>query len=183
MPERLVIRKATTGDLESITEIYNHSIQTSNATFDLEPRSLSEQRAWFQTHGDRYPILVAESDRRAVGAEGDSPSVIGWASLSPWSDRCGYRVAVEVSVYVSSDHQGRGVGRQLCQAILTRCEQLGFHAALARITAGNQASLRLFERFGFEQVGLLKEVGYKFGQLLDVHVLERIFPSPEGRLE
>ncbi len=74
------IRPAQTADLNAITDIYNEAIRTTTATFDTEPKTEEEQKIWFDSHGSKYAILVAEF--KGV--------IVGWASLSKWSDRCAY---------------------------------------------------------------------------------------------
>jgi phosphinothricin acetyltransferase len=158
------IRRATTADLPEITAIYNDSILNTTATFDTEPKSLEERASWLAAHGDRYPVLVAES-----GGE-----VVGWASLSPWSDRRAYDGTAETTFYVAASHRGCGIGRALKAAIIDEARHLGFHSLIARVAEGSDASLHLNERFGFRRVGTLKEVGQKFGRLLDVHILQKM---------
>lgn len=160
----MLIRPATLADLDVITAIYNETIRTTTATFDTEPKTLEQQRAWFESHGDEFPIFVAELD----GA------VVGWASLSRWSDRCAYRETAETSFYVAATHRGRGVGRRLKEAIIDEARRLGFHSLIARVAEGSEASLHLNLSMGFVLVGTLKEVGIKFGRRLDVHVLQKM---------
>lgn len=159
-----VVRPAGTGDLPRILEIYNHEVRVSTATYDTKPRSMHEQVEWFAHHGPDHPVLVAEEDG----------SVTGWASLSPWSDRPAYDRSVEVSVYVAQEHRGKGHGKLLLRALIEAARSLGHHALLARISADNTVSIRLHERLGFAEVGLLKEVGEKFGRMLDVSVMELV---------
>lgn len=168
MPEELPIRPATLADLEAITAIYNEAIATTTATFDTEPKTLEEQRTWFEKHGPRHPILVAELAGR----------VIGWASLTPWSDRCAYSDTAETSSYVKAEYRGRGVGRQLKAALIEEAHRLGFHTLLARIAEGSDASLHINRSMGFVPVGLMKEVGMKFGKRLGVHLLQLILSPP-----
>jgi L-amino acid N-acyltransferase YncA len=106
----VTIRTAEGADLESITEIYNEAILTTTATFDVDPKMPSERLEWFRSHGGRYPILVALIGER----------VVGWASLSRFSDRPAYDETAETSFYVRSEFRGQGVGRQLKAAIITR---------------------------------------------------------------
>ncbi len=159
------IRRATLKDLDAITEIYNDAIVKTSATFDTEPKTLREQEAWFKHHDEKHPILVA--------VEGQL--VVGWASLSPWSDRCAYSGTAEVSVYVRSEYRGKGVGGKLLRAVMDEGEKAGLHTVIARITAGNEASLSLHREAGFVHVGTLKEVGNKFDTLLDVHMMQFIY--------
>src|SRR5436190_8054769 len=103
MKPRILIRRAELADLESITAIYNEAILTTTATFDTEPKTASERLPWFQSHGERHPILVAESEG----------GVVGWASLSPWSERPAYDDTAETSFYVRAGRRGQGIGRAL----------------------------------------------------------------------
>ncbi len=158
------IRPAGTADLPRMLDIYNHEVLVSTATYDTKPRSMPEQEEWFAHHGPGHPVLVAE----------ENGSVTGWASLNPWSDRPAYDRSVEVSVYVAEEHRGKGYGRLLLQALVDAARSRGHHALLARISADNTLSILLHEKLGFTEVGLLKEVGHKFGRMLDVSIMELI---------
>ncbi|HHX95422.1 MAG TPA: N-acetyltransferase [Clostridia bacterium] len=162
-----LIRKAEITDLPVITEIYNDAILTTTATFDIEPKSLETQEAWFYAHGPRYPLIVAE-------VQGE---VVGWASLSRYSDRLAYEKTAEISVYVKDGFRGRGIGRKLMEEIIARGRAAGLHTILARITASNEQSIYLHEAFGFQHIGVMREVGRKFGMLLDVCLMQLIFPQ------
>jgi L-amino acid N-acyltransferase YncA len=168
--EQLVIRQALATDLKAITDIYNEAILKTVATFDTEPKNLTEQEAWFRDHGATNPILVAEL----------SGHVVGWAALSKWSDRCAYSDTAEISLYVRESHQGKGIGRGLLQSILDKGRQAGLHTVIARIAEGNEVSVHLHESLGFRQVGIMKEVGKKFGRLLDVYLMQLIYMGPPG---
>ena len=158
------IRRAVRADLPVITVIYNEAILTTTATFDIKPQTIRKRLAWFRAHGRRYPIIVAEM-------KGD---VVGWASISPWSDRAAYDVTGETSFYVKSEFRGRGIGRKLKRAIVDEARRSGFHSLIARVADDSKVSLHLNGVAGFKHVGTLKEVGRKFGKLLDVHVLQKI---------
>ena len=160
----LNIRPADLADLEEITGVYNEAVRTTTATFDIEPKSSDEQLRWFESHDPRHPILVAELD-------GD---VVGWACLAKWSDRAAYSETAETSFYVEQQHRGKGIGRRLKQAIIDEARRLGFHSLIARAAQGSDESIHLNESFGFEHVGTLKEVGRKFGNLLDVHIMQKL---------
>ena len=160
----MLIRKAEITDVPTITEIYNEAILTTLATFDLEPKSVEERTAWFRSHDERFPILVAVEEGK----------VVGWASLTRWSDKRAYDVTAETSFYVLSDCRGRGIGRKLKEAIIEEARRLGFHSLLARVTETSLESIHLNEEAGFVHVGTLKEVGEKFGRLLNVHMMQKI---------
>lgn len=159
------ILRATLDQLEAITDIYNEAILTSTATFDTEPVNLNEQRLWFNEHNDKFPIYVAEIDGK----------VVGWASLSRWSGRCAYENTAEISIYIKSEHRGKHIGTKLMDRILNEGEKGGLHTVLARVAEGSDVSIRLHEKAGFEYIGIMKEVGKKFGKILDVHLLQIIF--------
>jgi len=162
MQTEIVIRRATVDDLPAITDIYNEAILTTTATFDTEPKEIAERRQWFESHGDAYPVLVAVVDG----------NVVGWASLSRWSDRRAYDATAETTFYVRAVSRGRGIGRRLKSAIIDEARRLGFHSLIARVAQDSGASLHLNLEFGFRIVGTLREVGRKFGRLLDVHILQ-----------
>jgi len=159
------IRKAVLTDVPKITEIYNEAILNTTATFDTEPKTSHYMRKWLKAHGPKNPIVVAVIDGK----------VIGWASLSEWSTRCAYADTAELSVYVKDTFRGRGIGKQLIQAVLLEGEKAGLHTVLSRITSENQISIHLHSQFGFEDIGVMKEVGKKFGNLLDVHMMQKIY--------
>ena len=161
----LTIRKATPADLGAITGIYNEAIRTTTATFDTEPKTEAEQKSWFEHHGPRYPILVAEEDN----------DIVGWASLSQWSDRCAYSDTAESSLYVKEEYQGRGIGRRLAEAIIEAGREAGLHTLIARISSENEASIHLSESVGYRHIGVMKECGRKFGKLLDVCLMQYIY--------
>ena len=161
----LTVRKATIEDLVAITEIYNDAILKTVATFDTEPKSPEEQKIWFAEHGDRYPILVAEQRNL----------IVGWASLSRWSDRCAYSGTVELSLYVRDRYREKGVGRRLISEIINEGRRAGLHTVIARITEGNSVSIHLHESVHFKHIGVMSEVGRKFGRLLDVYLMQLIY--------
>ena len=164
MPDstKTAIRPATEADLAAITDIYNEAVQNTTATFDTETKTVEDRLAWYNAHGPRHPVFVIEQDGQ----------VAGWGSLSAWSDRRAYDGTVETTIYIAPTHRGLGLGTKLNNALIETAREIGFHTVIARITAGSVASIRLHERCGFEHVGTMKEVGHKFGQHLDVHVMQ-----------
>ncbi|MCX6004825.1 MAG: GNAT family N-acetyltransferase [Chloroflexi bacterium] len=161
----IVIRNALPQDVGDITEIYNQAILHTTATFDTEPKSAEDQQKWFAEHNSQYPVLVAEKDS----------AVTGWASLSRWSDRCAYSGTAEISLYIAEGERGKGIGRKLFEAILLEGQKAGLHTVIARIVEGNAASIHLCESAGFIPIGTMREVGRKFGKLLNVLLLQKIY--------
>jgi phosphinothricin acetyltransferase len=156
------IREAREADLERINDIYTQAVLRTTATFDMTPKSMEERRSWFACHGAAHPVIVAE----------EGTAVCGWAALSGWSDRAAYEHTVENSVYIAEECRGKGIGTELLRALIARARKLGHHAVIARIAQDNPASMRLHKAAGFFSVGTMKEVGVKFGRVLDVHILE-----------
>ncbi len=158
------IRLATLDDAEAIRAIYNPEVLESTVTFDLVPRSLEDQQAWIDAHSGTYPAIVAVED----------DDVAGFGSLTAYKERPAYRTSVEDSVYVNRAFQGRGVGHLILNSLVGLAADHGFHAMFARIVGGHEASISLHRKNGFEIIGIEKEVGRKFGQWLDVAVMQRL---------
>jgi phosphinothricin acetyltransferase len=133
-------------------------------TFDLEPRSLHEQRAWIARHQGAHPAVVAT----------EGPAVVGFGSLSPFRDRPAYAPTVEDSVYVDRDWRGKGAGRLLLDELVRLAARQGFHSVIARTAGDNRPSIGLHLACGFNLVGVEREVGRKFGRWIDVAILQRM---------
>lgn len=161
------IRDATPDDHDGIFEIYDHEVLHGTSTFDTTVKSRAEREAWLAEHrGPARPAIVA------VAPDHGSSRVLGWATLSAWSNRCAYARAAENSVYVHESARGRGVGRALLTELVARAKAAGLAVVLARIVEGNPASLRLHEAMGFQTIGVMRRVGEKFGRVLDVRLMD-----------
>jgi L-amino acid N-acyltransferase YncA len=162
----MIIRTAQETDLPAILEIYNHAILHSVASYDLEPEDIETRTTWFDDHVQRdLPILVAQEP---------SGKVVGWASLSRYHPKPGYRFTVEDSIYLAEGWRGQGIGRQLLAQLIELGRKRGLHAIIALIDASGEASIRLHESFGFETMGTMHEVGNKFDRWLNVVYMELI---------
>ena len=150
-------------DLDAARAIYNHYVETSTATFHDEPLTAAEFAAMVDTAG---------SERHGVWGIRASDELGGYVQVSPFKSRCGYRDTAEVTVYLRPDATGRGLGAAALQHAESFARGAGLHALLAVICAENDASLRVFARAGYVEVGRLREVGSKFGRRLDVAYLE-----------
>jgi len=157
-------RLCTTADAEATREIYNLEVLESTVTFDLVPRSHSDQQRWIDEHSGGHPAIVAV----------DGDTVLGFASLSPFKPRAAYAPTVEDSVYVHRDARGKGVGELLLRDILALGTDHGFHSVIARIVGGHDASIALHAKCGFVEIGREREVGRKFGRWLDVVLMQRM---------
>lgn len=157
------IREASLRDLAAINDIFNHYVLNSTATFHEQPLSTEDRLAWWRQHEERFPVLVAEAEDQ----------VLGWAALTPYNGRCGYRFTVEDTIYLRPGACGTGLGRRLLTELLERGRAAGFHSVVAAIAADSAPSLRLHKALGFREVGRLREIGFKFGRWLDVVLVQR----------
>jgi phosphinothricin acetyltransferase len=159
------LRAAQLGDAEQIAAIYNYEVENTTATFDLVPRTLQAQREWLAARSGAFSAIVAHEPIAGV---------IGFAALSTYRDRAGYRTTVENSVYVHREHQRRGVGRLLLSALLDSARDSGFHVVIARVDSQSAGSLALHKSLGFIEVGVEKQIGRKFGRWLDSVILQKM---------
>jgi L-amino acid N-acyltransferase YncA len=161
----VIIRAAAASDMDAIAQIYAHHVNHGTATFETEPPDSSEiGRRWTGVIASGLPWLVADDD-------GD---VVGYAYAGPYRPRVAYRHTVEDSIYVRADRLGSGVGRALMPALIDATKACSMHQMIAVIgDSGNHASINLHRRFGFQDAGLLKDVGFKFGRWLDTVFMQR----------
>ena len=159
-----MIRRARESENLQIAAIWNREAIGTAATTDTEPRSPKAQRAWLAAHMGEYPALVAV----------DGDEVVAFGALAPYRPKPSYARTVEDSVYVKDGWRGKGLGGLLLDALVEGARQRGYRSMIARVTAENDASLRLHERHGFVRVGHEREVAFKLGRWLDVLTLQRV---------
>ena len=159
------IRAATEADLPAIAAIHDRAIMETAATWLWEPIPLTARRDWFasQQQADR-PVLVAEADG----------VVAGWASYGPFRAYHGYRDTMEHSVYLAPAAHRRGLGRALMERLLDEARRRGVHVMVAAIALPNEASVGLHRTLGFAEVGVMPEVGLKFGQYRDLCLMQKL---------
>lgn len=167
MPAR--IRPVEERDLGPLTRIYNYYVEETAITFDVEPYSVEGRRAWLESFDAQGPhrCLVAEASGNAVG----------WASTGRFRTKAAYESSVETSIYLDPKATGAGLGTRLYAALFEALEGTGVHLALGGVTLPNPASVALHERFGFESVGVFREVGWKLGRYWDVQWFQRKLSS------
>jgi phosphinothricin acetyltransferase len=170
MAAQVTVRPADERDLPAILAIYNDAVLTTTATYDTEPETLEKRAAWLaERRAQHLPVLVAGS--RGI--------VVGFAALSAYSAKPGYKRTLSDTVYVAPAARGEGIGTALLGALLRRAREGGAHVVLASIDAENRASLALHRAAGFRKVAHLHEVGWKFGRWLDVVTMQLILPEDE----
>ena len=155
----LVIQSITKNDVSACLAIYNYEVIHGVATLDLEPRTLSEWQAWYDAHQTiEHCIFVGTIDG----------VVVGYASLSPYRTKDAFKSTVELSIYIHQDYRGKGVASKLMAHILEYAKENDtLHTVVSVITAGNEASTALHERFNFTYCGLTPQVGFKHGKYQD----------------
>jgi HAD superfamily hydrolase (TIGR01509 family) len=162
------VRPGRRTDLPALTELYNHYVRETVATFDVEPWTVEARGPWFDHYSEagRHRLLVAV----------DGESLRGYATSSMFRSRVAYQPSVETSVYLDPAAVGRGVGSMLYQRLFAELAAEDVHRAFAGIAMPNPASVRLHRRFGFTDVGTFGEVGRKNGEWWDVLWMQRPLP-------
>lgn len=165
MAPDVVIRHAVEADLADIATIYAHEVSTSVATFDLEPPTAEywQQRLVGQHPGDHL-LVAADTDE----------DVVGYAYSWSYRPRPAYALTRETSIYLDPSVRGQGIGRLLYPALLDAMTASGVHTAVALVALPNPGSAALHECCGFERVGTMREVGFKFGRWVDVAWYQRM---------
>ena len=159
------IRPATRQDLAAVTAIYAHHVLNGTGTFETDPPSESEMtQRWQDVQHNGLPYLVAESDGR----------VLGYAYANWFKPRPAYRFSAEDSIYLHPDAVGKGLGALLLNELLVQLEALGVRQVLAVIgDSNNMGSVGVHHKLGFERIGVMSSVGWKFGRWLDVVLMQK----------
>ena len=161
------LRPATPADAAAIAAIYNEGIEDREATFETRLRAPAEVAAWLDGPG---PFLVAEDDG----------TLLGFARVSPYSDRCVYAGVGDHGVYVARAARGRGAGRALLEALCAAAEDSGFYKLTSRIFASNTASRAVHRAAGFDEVGIQRRHGRLDGEWRDCVLVERLLGEAAG---
>lgn len=154
-----MIRDAEGKDFNVISEIYNHYIRHTVITFEeseIDPAQISLRAEKVRSAGLCWIVLEEET------------RIVGYAYATKWQERSAYRNTVEVSVYVHHEHRGKGYGTKLYTELFSRLKGKNFHVAIGGIALPNPSSEKLHENFGMKKVAHFNEVGFKFGQWIDV---------------
>lgn len=156
---KLIIRPANDFDAQRIVEIYNPYIKETTITFEEEPVSASEIKQRIekvQTLG--LPWICGEVNG----------NLAGYAYATRWRERSAYRYTAESVIYLNKELAGQGHGSQLYTALIENLKHTGIHVVIGVIALPNPASIALHEKLGFKKVAHFTEVGFKFGNWLDV---------------
>ncbi len=168
----VMVRDASSGDMPVVQAIYARHVLQGLASFEEVPPSVEElvrRRAGVLRLG--LPYLVAEVDGK----------VAGYCYAASYRSRPAYRYTVENSVYVADGLGGRGIGRSLLQSLIARCETGPWRQMIAVIgNSGNAASIALHRSQGFEPIGTMRSVGFKFGRWVDSVLMQRALGSGDA---
>jgi L-amino acid N-acyltransferase YncA len=162
----VAIRPAKASDIAAITRIYAHAVEYGSSSFELTPPDESEMgRRMNDLVGKGFPYLAAEIDG----------GLAGYAYAGLYRTRPAYRFTLEDSVYIAPEMHRRGVGRALLAALIETAQSRGFRQMIAVIgdSPRQAASIGLHEALGFQHVGILQDVGYKFGDWRDTLLMQR----------
>src|SRR6266511_5617521 len=163
MVVRYSVRPARAEDADAICLIYNEGI-ADRATLETDLRTADERRSWLAARDARHPVVVVEHDG----------VVVGWASLNVFNARDAYRHVADISVYVARPSRGKGAGTVLLGRLVELAREIGFHKVVLAGFPHNAASVALYRRLGFREVGLYREQGLLDGQWVDVVLMERL---------
>ncbi|MEU9577286.1 GNAT family N-acetyltransferase [Streptomyces chilikensis] len=167
MGQEAQVRTGVEEDLTGLTDLYNHYVCETPYTFDTVPFTPEERRDWFAAHSPRGPHRLMVAEEAGTGA------LLGYATSGRLRPKPAYLGSVECTVYLAPGATGRGVGGKLYRALFDALADEDVHRAYAAVVPPNDPSVRLHRRFGFEQVGLFREVGRKFGRYWDVAWFEK----------
>lgn len=164
------IIKCTPEYASQILDIFNDAILNSTALYDYKPWTMDTMKVWFETKAQHnFPV---------IGIVDDEGVLMGFGSYGQFRMRPAYKYTIENSLYVHRDHRGKGLGKILLNEIISHATSQNFHSIIAVIDASNEISLDLHRKAGFTQVGVFREVGYKFGRWLDAAFLQLNLDTP-----
>lgn len=161
------IRNATSEDVPAILDIFNYEIANSTALYLSSPQTLDTRMTWYlERIRDNYPVIVV--------VYGETVAAFG----SYGQFRPGYKYTVEHSVYVHKDFRGKGISKLILDWLIESARENDFHVMMAVIDSENELSIKLHRKYGFEEVGTMKQVAYKYGRWLTVKFLQLTFETP-----
>ncbi|QDO92587.1 N-acetyltransferase [Formosa sediminum] len=159
------IRFAEIKDVSKIVEIVNYEILNSTVIYDYNERTYQYQLNWFhQKCKDNMPVIVAEEYGEVLGFG-------TYGIFRPWE---AYKFSVEHSIYVSREARAKGIGKKLLTELISIAKANNFHTMIAGVDASNAGSIAFHKKFGFVEIGVFKEVGYKFNTWLDLNFMQLI---------
>jgi len=158
----IYLHEATKSHINEMCNIYNDAINYTDATFDITPIDID--KFYKQYMKNCYKSLVAISEKK----------VVGWSSLTKWSQREGYKYSAEISIYIDSKYQKLNIGFTLCKAITTWAINNNLHCILSFCTEGNIGTEKINKKLNFKKIGTIKEIGYKFNKYHNLEIWQLV---------
>lgn len=155
-------------DLAFICDVYNYYIKNSTATFHTEHVGIEEIKTIVPYNHHKYETFIIKNKK------GEN---CGYAYLGYYKPRQAYDRTAEVTIYLKPDMSGKGYGKEALDLIETIAKTKDIKVLLGVITAENEASVRVFEKCEYEKCAHFKQVGEKFGKILDVVIYEKILEA------
>jgi L-amino acid N-acyltransferase len=154
----------------SILAIFNEAIANSTALYDYVPWKRESMTDWFEIKRQgNYPV---------VGVTSNAGELMGFATYGKFRPRPAYKYTVEHSLYVAPEFRGQGLGKLLLSTLIGRAKDQDYHVLIGGIDSTNVASIALHKHFGFEHVGTMRQVGFKFGRWLDLCFYQLMLETP-----
>lgn len=160
----IIIRKAKESDLTQMLTIYNQGIEDRVATLETEAKTISYFKQWYRNRAEQYTILVAIQEN----------TIVGWASINPYSHRCAYKGVGDLSIYVRRGNRGKGIGEKLLNRIEQEGKKNGFYKFVLFTFPFNKLGQGLYQKTGFRKVGIFEKHGFLDGQPVDVLAMEKL---------
>lgn len=170
-----MIRPIRIGDIAACVTLYNRYITETTVTFEFDPLTEAQFEARVRRITENYPYLVYEDD--------ETGAVLGYAYLDCYSERKAYRFTCDISIYLDMDARGRGIGRQLYEAIESVAYRRGFYTVVAIVTGENTASMAFHEAMGYEKMADFDGMGHKFGRWLGVRYYRKNLRVPSDHTD
>jgi len=165
--EPIKLRAARVEDAKEIARIYNQGVQDRAATFENAFVTPEERYLWLVARPEKYPVLVAEVKH----------TMMGWASLAPYSPRACYSGIAELSIYIDRSLRGHGVGQELMKAMQQAAREKGYYKLIGRVMAANGPGRKLCQVTGWKEVGIHEKHGKLGGEWHDLVLVEYLIPE------
>ena len=157
------IRNCELSDLDAVLNITNYAILKTTAIYDDDARTMAELQSWYSEKQEKeFPIFVAVKNE----------TVVGFGTYGAFRQKYGSRFTVEHSVYVNPSENGKGIGSMLLAVLIAKAKSQNMRSMIAAIDASNEASVAFHRKFGFSEIGVCHEAGFKFNQWLDLLLME-----------
>lgn len=153
-----------TDDLEQVRQLYNYYVVNTTATYHIHEISLEEISGMIPVNHPKYLSFLIHYDK----------VVCGYCYLGQYKKREAYDRTAEVTIYLKPEYSGKGIGLKAIEFLQRKAEDLGIAVLIGIISGDNRASIRLFEKAGFEKCAHFREIGEKFGKILDVVAYQKI---------